>query len=239
VRTLVLWDIDHTLIDAGGVSKGLYAKAFERVTGRVLERVADMAGRTEWEIMAGTLGFHGIQAGDALLEEFGAALAAEFASAESGIREHGRALPGARAVLAELAARPDVVQSVLTGNMEPIAITKLAIFELTEYVDLSVGAYGLDHADRAELVRLARERAGNAYGETFTPAATVLIGDTPNDVRAGHEGGARVVAVATGSSDRTALRRAGAEDVLDDLTDVPAAVRAILGTAASWSRPAT
>jgi phosphoglycolate phosphatase-like HAD superfamily hydrolase len=232
VRTLVLWDIDHTLIDAGGVSEGLYAKAFERVTGRVLERVADMAGRTEWEIMAGTLGFHGIQAGDALLEEFGAALAAEFASAESGIREQGRTLPGARAVLEELAARPDVVQSVLTGNMEPIAITKLAIFDLTEYVDLSVGAYGLDHADRAELVHLARERAGNAYGENFTPAATVLIGDTPNDVRAGHEGGARVVAVATGSSDRAALRRAGAEDVLDDLTDVPAAVRAILGTAA-------
>jgi phosphoglycolate phosphatase-like HAD superfamily hydrolase len=229
----VLWDIDHTLIDAGGVSKGLYARAFERVTGRVLEQVADMAGRTEWEIMAGTLGFHGIRADDALLEEFGAALAAEFAAAESGIREQGRTLPGARAVLAELAAHPEVVQSVLTGNMEPVAITKLTVFELTEYVDLSVGAYGLDHFDRAELVHFARERAGNAYGETFTPARTVLVGDTPNDVRAGHEGGARVVAVATGSSDRAALRQAGAEDVLDDLTDVPAAVRAILGTAAS------
>jgi phosphoglycolate phosphatase-like HAD superfamily hydrolase len=231
VRTLVLWDIDHTLIDAGGVSKGVYARAFQRVTGRVLDRVAEMAGRTEWEIMAGTLGLHGIEAGDALLGDFGAALAAEFAAAEAGIRERGRPLPGARAVLAELAARPDVVQSVLTGNMEPIAISKLTIFELAEYVDLSVGAYGLDHADRAELVRVARERAANAYGEAFTPTTTVLVGDTPNDVRAGHEGGARVVAVATGSSDRATLRAAGAEDVLDDLTEVPAAVRVILGTA--------
>lgn len=235
MRTLVLWDIDHTLIDAGGVSRGLYARAFQRVTGRVLEQVADMAGRTEWEIMAGTLGLHDIQADDALLERFGLALAAEFAAAESGIREQGRTLPGARAVLAELAARPDVVQSVLTGNMEPVAITKLTIFELTEYVDLSVGAYGLDHSDRAELVHLARDRAANAYGETFAPAATVLVGDTPNDVRAGHEGGARVVAVATGSSDRAALRQAGAEDVLEDLTDVPAAIRAILGTTAARS----
>lgn len=233
MRTLVLWDIDHTLIDAGGLSKEIYARAFQRVTGRVLERVADMAGRTEWEIMAGTLGFHGIETDDALLGAFGTALAAEFTASEAGIREQGRPLPGARAVLAELAGRPDVVQSVLTGNMEPIAIGKLTIFGLAGYVDLSVGAYGLDHADRAALVHLARGRATDAYGETFTPATTVLVGDTPNDVRAGHEGGARVVAVATGSSDRAVLRAAGADDVLDDLTDVPAAVRAILGTAAS------
>ncbi|HEY0536761.1 MAG TPA: HAD hydrolase-like protein [Actinoallomurus sp.] len=233
MRTLVLWDIDHTLIDAGEVSKGIYAKAFQRITGRVLEQVADMAGRTEWEIMAETLSLHGVEADDELLKKFGAALAAEFTASEPGIRAQGRPLPGARDVLAELVTRPEVVQSVLTGNMEPIAISKLTIFELAEYVDFSVGAYGLDHSDRAELVHLARERATNSYGETFTPANTVLVGDTPNDVRAGHEGGARVVAVATGSSDRSALRQAGAEDVLDDLTDVPAAVRAILGTATS------
>jgi phosphoglycolate phosphatase-like HAD superfamily hydrolase len=233
VRTLVLWDIDHTLIDAGGVSNGIYARVFQRVTGRVLDQVADMAGRTEWEIIAGTLGLHGIEADDELLGRFGAALAAEFAASEAVIRAQGRPLPGARAVLAELAAHPDVVQSVLTGNMEPVAVSKLTIFGLAEYVDLSIGAYGLDHSDRAELVRFARERAANGYGETFTPAGTVLVGDTPNDVRAGHEGGARVVAVATGSSDRATLQRAGAEHVLDDLTDVPAAVRTILGTATS------
>ena len=231
MRTLVLWDIDHTLIDAGGTSREIYARAFQRVTGRTLERMADMAGRTEWAIMAETLTLHRIDVGEELLTDYGAALAAEFTAAEDHVRERGRSLPGAQAVLVALAARTDVLQSVLTGNMEPIAVSKLTIFELAEYVDFSVGAYGLDHADRAELVRLARERAAKTYGEAFAPADTVLIGDTPNDVRAGQEGGARVVAVATGSSDRLALERAGAEAVLDDLTDVPAAVTAILGTA--------
>jgi phosphoglycolate phosphatase-like HAD superfamily hydrolase len=231
VRTLVLWDIDHTLIDAGGTSKDIYARAFERVTGRVLERMADMAGRTEWAIMAETLSLHSIAFEEELLAAYGAALAEEFTAAEHQVRERGRSLPGAQDVLVTLAARRDVLQSVLTGNMEPIAISKLTIFELAEYVDFTVGAYGLDHADRAELVHLARERAATTYGEAFTPANTVLIGDTPNDVRAGHEGGARVVAVATGSSDRKALTQAGAESVLDDLVDVPAAVAAILGTA--------
>lgn len=160
---------------------------------------------------------------------YGAALAEEFAAAEHRVRELGRPLPGAQDVLATLAARRDVLQSVLTGNMQPIAVGKLTIFKLVEYVDLSVGAYGLDHADRAELVGLARERAAITYGEAFTPTNTVLVGDTPNDVRAGHEGGARVVAVATGASDRETLVRAGAEHVLDDLANVPAAVAAILG----------
>lgn len=227
----MLWDIDHTLIDAGGTSKEVYARAFQRVTGRSLERMAEMAGRTEWEIMAETLSVHSIDAAEDLLADYGVALAAEFAAAECHVRERGRSLPGAQAVLIALAARPDVLQSVLTGNMEPIAISKLTIFELADYVDFSVGAYGLDHADRAELVHLARGRAARTYGETFTPANTVLVGDTPNDVRAGHEGGARVVAVATGSSDRATLLRAGAESVLDDLSDVPAAIEAILGTA--------
>ena len=231
MRTLVLWDIDHTLIDAGGTSREIYARAFRRVTGRALERMADMAGRTEWAIMAETLALHRIDAGEELLTDYGVALAAEFAAAEHHVRERGRSLPGAQAVLVALAARTDVLQSVLTGNMEPIAVSKLTMFELAEYVDFSVGAYGLDHADRAELVRLARERAATTYGEAFTASDTVLVGDTPNDVRAGHEGGARVVAVATGSSDRAVLEKAGAETVLDDLTDVPAAVTAILGTA--------
>jgi phosphoglycolate phosphatase-like HAD superfamily hydrolase len=57
----------------------------------------------------------------------------------------------------------------------------------------------------------------------------VLVGDTPNDVLAGLEGGARVVAVATGSSDVQALKEAGAELVLEDLADTAAVVRALLG----------
>jgi phosphoglycolate phosphatase-like HAD superfamily hydrolase len=95
-------------------------------------------------------------------------------------------------------------------------------------MDVEIGAYGLDDAERPPLVKLAQQRAARKYGETFDAATTVLIGDTPNDVRAGHEGGSRVVAVATGSSDEAALRAAGAELVLPDLTDTDAVVQAVL-----------
>jgi phosphoglycolate phosphatase-like HAD superfamily hydrolase len=231
VRTLVLWDVDQTLISAGGLSRELYATAFAKVTGRALERMAPMAGRTERAIAAETLTLNGLAASETALLALCAALAAEFAAHEARIGQHGRVLPGATAALAMLARRPDVVQSVLTGNIESVAVSKLRAFDLADYLDFTVGAYGMDHADRARLVRLAQQRAAAAYGLPFSEQSTVLIGDTPNDVAAGRLGGARVIAVASGGSSRAELEAAGADVVLDDLTDADAVLSAVLGTA--------
>ncbi|GAA1884313.1 haloacid dehalogenase-like hydrolase [Actinomadura bangladeshensis] len=230
VRTLVLWDVDHTLIEAGGVSAGIYASVFERLIGDPPEKVAAMAGRTDLAITTETLRHHGIDPTPALLASFTTALAETFATCSHEIAARGRVLPGAHAALKALAARPDVVQSALTGNMEQIARVKLTAFGLTDLFDLDVGAYGMDGVERPPLVRLAQQRASGKYGNAFTASNTVLIGDTPHDVRAGHEGGARVVAVATGATSAAALRLSGADLVLNDLTDTPNVLQAILPT---------
>ncbi|GII86752.1 haloacid dehalogenase [Sphaerisporangium siamense] len=227
-RTLVLWDIDHTLMNTAGAGRRAYADAFQLVASRPLEQVAEMAGRTDWAITVDTLRMHGIEASADLLQVFGDALARAFVTYESAVRENGHVLRGAREALEALAGRDDVVQSVLTGNMEPIAIGKLAAFDLGRFMDLRVGAFGMDHEDRAELVRLAQRRATDVYGQPFGRDNTVLVGDTRHDVQAGHLGGARVVAVATGASDRNTLLAAGAELVLNDLSDTPTVVQAIL-----------
>jgi phosphoglycolate phosphatase-like HAD superfamily hydrolase len=227
-QKLVLWDIDQRLVDVGGISEEVYADAFHVVSGRPLERLADLHGRTERAITSETLQMHGIQVSEGILASFGIALAAAFMSYEQAVQRRGRALPGARKALRALAGRDEVVQSVLTGNMEPIAVGKLAAFELNGLLDLEVGAYGMDREERSSLVQLAQARAARKYSQSFTAASTVLVGDTPNDVKAGHLGGACVVAVATGGSDQGALRAAGAELVLDDLTDTEAVVQAIL-----------
>jgi phosphoglycolate phosphatase-like HAD superfamily hydrolase len=232
VRTLVLWDIDHTLLSAGGVSGEIYGEVFHQITGRRARKVADMNGRTDRAIIAETLRFHDVAPTTDLMTAFGAALAEAFEARRGQIKARGRELPGARAALGALAERGDVIQSVLTGNMRQIAVCKLTAFDLHAFVDLEVGAYGFDDTDRPPLVRLARERVGRKYGETFNAATTVLVGDTPRDVDAGHRGGARVVAVATGASDEATLRSAGAELVLADLTDTDAVVRAVLRVSA-------
>jgi phosphoglycolate phosphatase-like HAD superfamily hydrolase len=228
VRTLVLWDVDHTLVDIGGLSPEFYARAFEQVTGRALEHMAPMAGQTDWAIAGEILRLHGES--ESLETVFCTAVAEQYVAHEQLVRERGRVLDGAREALAALTGRADVVQSVLTGNMVPIAVTKLTALGLIDYLDMSVGAFGMDDKVRARLVGAAQGRAEEKYGEVFTKATTVLIGDTPNDVAAGRDGGARVVAVATGMSDRETLADTGPEVVLDDLRDTAAVVAAILGT---------
>jgi phosphoglycolate phosphatase-like HAD superfamily hydrolase len=233
MRTLVLWDIDHTLVSIRGLSREIYGEVFHQVTGRRPDRIVDMAGRTDRAIISETLRLHGMAPTPEVMVTFTGALAEAFAARQDEIKARGRDLPGARAVLAALAGRTDVIQSVLTGNLRPIAVCKLTAFDLHTFVDFEVGAYGCDDTDRPPLVRLARQRAGRKYGEIFDAARTVLAGDTPHDVDAGHRGGARVVAVATGASDEETLRSAGAERVLADLTHTDGVVRAVLQVGAA------
>jgi phosphoglycolate phosphatase-like HAD superfamily hydrolase len=228
VRTLVLWDIDHTLLSIDGLSGEIYAQAFGEVTGRRLDRLAGMAGKAEREIITETLTLNDITPSDALLATFAAAVAAGYSHRAEEIRSRGRVLPGARAALAALAARPDVVQSVLTGNLDSIALCKLTAFDLQVFLDVEVGAYGFDGLQRSSLVAVARARASEKYNEPFPASSTVLVGDTPRDIEAAHQAGARVVAVATGSTPHQALTGAGATQVLPDLCQTSAVLRAIL-----------
>ena len=59
-KLLVLWDVDHTLIDAGGLSSHLYGMVFAELFGRELPRVAPMAGRTDRAIIVETLILAGV-----------------------------------------------------------------------------------------------------------------------------------------------------------------------------------
>jgi phosphoglycolate phosphatase len=58
-----------------------------------------------------------------------------------------------------------------------------------------------------------------------SPAATLLVGDSPFDVKAAHNGGFPCWTVTTGTHDATQLAAAGADRVLPDLFAVAAALR--------------
>jgi phosphoglycolate phosphatase-like HAD superfamily hydrolase len=232
VRRLVLWDIDGTLVQAGEVGRDIFTEAFQAVVGRAPDQVAArtlaMAGRTDPEIALEFLAAHEIAEGATHLPAFSEALVTALAAKAALIRERGRALPGARETLAALGRTEGVVQSLLTGNVEPNALLKLASFELDGYLDFEVGGFGSDHHHRPSLVEVARTKAEAKYGADFAGPATVLVGDTPLDVAAGRAGGARVVAVATGPYGVAELESTGADAVLADLRDTGAALTAIL-----------
>jgi phosphoglycolate phosphatase-like HAD superfamily hydrolase len=227
MRTLVLWDVDYTLLDCDGMGREAHEAAFARVTGRAPEALPYLGGRTDRGVITGVLRAHGIEPEPGLVDRACEALAAEFAARSGALSGRGRALGGAAAALDLLAADAGLVQTVLTGNLRRIAAVKLAAFGLDTHLDLEIGAYGDDDVDRAKLVGLAQARAAERHGEPFDAATTVVIGDTPNDVEAGRRGGAYTIAVATGRNPAEELRDAGADVVLDDLAD-PAALLAVL-----------
>ena len=218
---LVLWDIDGTLVDSAGHGRHAFEEAFAAVVGGRPPAV-EFPGRTDHQIALAMLDGER-ESLPALLAELARTLDAR----REAMRREGHVYPGVPALLAALHRRDGVVQSLLTGNIEPNAALKVGAFGLDRWLDFDVGAYGSDpHEERSDLVAIARERAAAKHGE---PTGAVLVGDTPLDVRAAHDAGARAIAVATGFSDVDALRAARPDAVLPDLSDTAAAVAAITG----------
>jgi phosphoglycolate phosphatase-like HAD superfamily hydrolase len=190
-----------------------------------------MAGRTDEEIALEILERNGVSEGERHLAGFTDALGHALAAKAELIAAHGKSHAGAHAAISRLAAEPGVLQSLLTGNIESNAAIKLGAVGLLDHLDLEIGGYGSDHRVRFELVTVARRRARDKYGVEFSPEQTVLIGDTPLDVAAARQTGARVVAVASGFSDLSELEGAGPDYLLPDLLDAEALVSAVRGSA--------
>jgi phosphoglycolate phosphatase len=231
---LVLWDVDYTLVATDRVGWHLYEVVLAELYGLEMPvGLGSMAGRTDTAIALEVLTAVGLPDPRGALPGFQQRLAARAPELETMVRERGRILPGAAEALAavsSLAADDDgqlVVQSLLTGNIPALAQVKLGALDLTRHLDLSVGAYGDVSEVRADLVPVARRNAARHYAADFSGTATVLIGDTPNDIEAAAVSGARAVGVASGSFTIQQLRDAGAEVVLADLTDTEFVVAAI------------
>jgi len=228
---LVLWDIDGTLLNAGGVGRDLYDVVFGQLFGRSLSCYAPMAGRTDRAIILETLMLAGVDDPRRYVDPFIAGLGAHAPLMRSAMASRGQVLPGAAAALALVGGYAH--QSVLTGNIRPLAEVKLTALGLREGLDLCIGAYGDDHEDRAQLVEVARRRATAVHERpspsSFAGRSTVVIGDTPLDIAAALSAGARAVGVATGPYPAADLVAAGAHAVLPSLADTPLVLETLLG----------
>lgn len=228
MNRLVLWDIDGTLLRAGQASREPFQAAVATVLGRDLDAAlhdrVKMSGKTDPQIARELLVLAEVAEEDVdlhlgpVLEQ----LAAEVAAVAERIRREGRTMPGAPELLRRLAAEPGVVQSVLTGNLAANAAVKLAAFDLDQWLDLDIGAYGSDHHDREELVPIALRRAAERHGIDPRPEDVWVVGDTPRDLACARAGGARCLLVGTGNFEVDELRRMGPDAVLADLSDTDA-----------------
>ena len=230
MASLVLWDIDGTLLRAGRIAGAVFASAVESMFGvDAQDHGISYGGKTDPQIGREILAALSIDHdAEVHLPQLMEAIELGLVEGQQEMRERGFVLPGVEAVLARLHDRPDVVQSVLTGNTRANAVLKLETFELDRWIDTDVGAYGSDDADRNRLVPLALARVTERYGAT-SKDRTWVVGDTPFDAACARAGGVRCLLVATGHASREVLEAAGADVVVDDLSDTDAIVSLLVG----------
>lgn len=219
-RSVVLFDLDMTLMVSDGAGRAAMSRAFEIETGRpeMLEEIA-FHGRTDRWIAAEAARLTGL-APERLFErsrvDYPRLLREELA------RRSPYVLPGVTALLDALRGREETVWGLATGNLRETSFLKLASVGLDSYFDRG-GGFGDDHEERAAMVRDAMAVLGWRPGDGLA-----VVGDTEHDVAAAHAVGAVAVGVATGTRSEADLARAGADVVLPDLGDLERALAAVL-----------
>ncbi len=230
MTTVVLFDIDGTILWTDGAGRRAVYRALEEVFGTTAPDGHEFDGKTDPQIVHELMRLAGLHAPE-IEGRLADALAryVELLAVELGGATHAdKVFPGVLSLLDALEARNDVVLGLLTGNVRDGAVTKLDAVGIA-HERFRVGAFGSDHAERPALPEIARARAETLLRAPVRGHDVVVIGDTPSDMGCGRGIGARAIGVATGRYSTDALLACDAAAVFGDLSDTDAVLRAILG----------
>jgi phosphoglycolate phosphatase len=213
---VALFDVDETLVHTGGSGARSWKAAFEKLHGIPADIGAhSSAGETDPQVARAT--FTAVMGRDPSDDELDR-LYFEYLLHLAGdilTSEQYRVLAGAEQTLTAL-GEAGVMLGLVSGAMEGAARTKLVPANLNRF--FIFGAYGSDSPDRAELTRLAIEKAGRLHSQ-LSPSQVFVVGDTPHDIDAAKAAGAVSVAVASGHYSVDELVAAGGTHVLKSLQD--------------------
>ncbi len=212
--TVILFDVDGTLITCGGAGRRAMEAAFLEVCGRDDVCRFSFGGGTDRAIARRGLANAGLTPDDALIDRFLDVYLRHLEPALTRSAGYG-VLPGVPALLDAVEGREGVAIGLGTGNVEAGARAKLRPAGLD--ARFTFGGFGCDHEERARLIEAGARRGAERLGVARAACRVVVVGDTPRDVEAAHAIGATCVAVATGGYDVASLREAGASVVVEEL----------------------
>lgn len=218
--TVLLFDLDGTLVNTGGAGRRAMNAAYLELFGRD-DGFAGFKfdGMTDFAIArAGLRKHHGEDAVieqpaiDAFLETYLGYLERELPQSERYL-----VLPGVSALIASLGDLPDVALGLGTGNVKRGAYAKLVRGALDGA--FAFGGFGCDAEDRAELLRAGARRGAERLGRPLAECRVIVIGDTPKDIAAAKAIGAACLAVATGGFTKAQLREHAPTHVAGSLAE--------------------
>ncbi|MGC4088702.1 MAG: haloacid dehalogenase-like hydrolase [Polyangiaceae bacterium] len=213
--TVLLFDIDGTLVTTGGAGRRAMQRGFASLHGHPEALAFPLDGMTDRLIVRRGLTNVGAEptkeAIDAVLAAYVDVLQQEI---EQVPLERYRVHAGMREAVLGGRERGHAV-GLGTGNVLDGARLKLAHVGLFEH--FGFGGYGSDAEERAEVIRIGADRGAAALGKPRSECRVVIIGDTPKDVAAAQAIDAECIGVATGSYSVEALLACGATAAFADL----------------------
>jgi len=208
VERYIFCDIDGTLLRARGAGSKAFGAAFEAVFKVPVDMSRiNFSGATDIRVLAQLMQEQNINPDPVREQEFFTCLP-EFLDRFLE-KDPPSLFPGVGNFLEEVSRHRKL--GLVTGNVRACAYLKLSHAGIAHYFT-DIGGFGDDDGNRERMAALALERAGN-------PSGSVLLGDTPSDIRAAQAVGITSVAVCNGQYDREALTEAGADLVLNSFEE--------------------
>jgi phosphoglycolate phosphatase len=213
----VLFDIDETLVHTGGAGARSWAWAFDQLYG-VSADIGEHTSAGETDPQVGRATFTAVIGRDPSHDEM-SRLYSKYLWHLSGDIWNApgyRVLDGVDELLRSL-SDAGVILGVISGAMEGAARMKMEPGKLNRY--FVFGAYGSDSPDRTEITRQALSKAERLRGHKLSPDEVCVVGDTPRDIDAARAAGVTAVGVASGHYEIQDFIEAGADHILQSLTD--------------------
>jgi phosphoglycolate phosphatase-like HAD superfamily hydrolase len=226
---LVLFDIDGTLLNSGGVGRASMQVALTETFGSPGDPAYRYDGKTDKQIVRDTMRGEG-HSDEHIDSQMTVLIDRYLDGLKEGIESRKfdvRPLPGVLEILDALEARDDVVLGLLTGNVEAGARAKLTAAGI-DPDRFRVNAFGSDHEHRPQLPAIAQRRFGETLGRPVAGEKVVVIGDTPADIECGRELGARAIGVASGHYSVADLEKHSPYAVFPSLADTGKVLATIL-----------
>ncbi|HEY0840383.1 MAG TPA: haloacid dehalogenase-like hydrolase, partial [Vulgatibacter sp.] len=158
--TILLFDVDGTLVSTGGCGRRAIERAFAKTFG---ERPGAFAfpfdGMTDRAIVRTALRVSDLPHGDAEVDSF-LPIYLEVLEEEVATAPYYRLHRGMREAVDHALGRDDVAVGLGTGNVRDGARLKLQRVDI--YDAFSFGGFGCDHEDRALLIRRGAERGAES-----------------------------------------------------------------------------
>jgi phosphoglycolate phosphatase-like HAD superfamily hydrolase len=206
--TVLLFDVDGTLVTTCGAGRRAVERAFELRHGTKEVLSFSFGGMTDKAIVRNGLVALGrpFASETDLVEEMEATLAFYLeVLADEVTHTRIRIHDGMERAMDMAEARKDVALGLGTGNIRKGAEIKLGCVGI--YHRFTFGGFGDDSIDRPTLLMAGARRGAGKLGAAIEDCRIVVIGDTPKDVDGAKAIGADSIAVATGMHDLAELKQ--------------------------------